>query len=186
MSMVTIRARRLSAAVAAMVVTLPGVAAADSSSFGDPTETSNPEDITRVSVEHAKKVVIVVKQRKMRGSGADLPAEATIAISTGSKYKGPEFLLEQTFYTEGGPNLRRTKGWDGPKGPLMDNCIADLEFKPGRDQIRYLVPRRCIDKPNAVRVNVKYRFFEPKGKRKVDYAPARRELGPAAHHAHHH
>ena len=176
---ITRRVGAVSVALATALTAAPGVAIADTSSFGDATETTNQEDITRVTVKHAKKVTIVVKQRKMRAGATDLPANAVIAISTGPKYKGPEYLIQQTFYTEGGPNLRRTKGWNGPRGPFL-KCTADIEFKPARDQIRFSVPRRCLGKPDAVRVNVKYRFFEPKGERKVDYAPARRTLGPVA------
>jgi hypothetical protein len=174
--------RRLGAAVAAaaaLTVITPGAAYAGTTSFDDPVETTNPEDIVRVSVTHAPRILTVrIKQQSMDQGGTDLPIHAVIAISTGPQYKGPEWLIEQAFYTEGGPNLRRTEGWSGPRGPFKD-CIADLRWNATKDVIRFSVPRRCIGRPSEVRVNVTYRFFEPVGARTVDHAPGRRVMGPA-------
>ena len=174
--------RRLGAAVAAaaaLVTITPGAAYAGTTSFNDDAETANPEDIVRVSVTHAPRILTVrVKQQSMEQGGTDLPIHAVIAISTGPRYPGPEWRIEQPFYTEGGPNLRRTEGWGGPKGPYSD-CIADLGWSATKDVIRFSVPRRCIGRPSEVRVNVKYRFFVPVGVRKVDHAPGRRDMGPA-------
>ncbi len=180
MTTIITHARRLAVglvAVATAAMFAPAVAVAGSSGFGDPTETANPEDITHVNVRNARHVAVTVKQQQMRRNGSDLPIRALISISTGPQYDGPEWLIQQSFYTEGGPNLRRTEGWDGPRGPFK-KCSADLKWRPSRDTIRFSVPRRCIDKPNEVQVNVTYRFFMPVGKRKIDYAPARRVLGP--------
>lgn len=174
--------RRLGAAVAAaaaLTVITPGAAYAGTTSFNDPVETMNPEDIVRVSVTHAPRILTVrVKQQSMERGGTDLPIHAVIAISTGPQYDGPEWLIEQEFYTEGHPNLRRTEGWNGPKGPYRD-CIAGLDYSAAKDVIRFSVPRRCIGRPSEVRVNVKYRFFEPVGASAVDHAPGRRVMGPA-------
>ena len=167
------------AAATALVTISTGAVYAGTTSFNDPAETANPEDIVRVSVTHAPRILTVrVKQQSMQQGGTDLPIHAVIAISTGPRYDGPEWLIEQPFYTEGGPNLRRTQGWGGPKGPYRD-CIAGLRWSATKDVIRFSVPRRCIGRPSKVRVNVKYRFFEPVGTRTVDHAPGRRVLGPA-------
>lgn len=154
-------------------------------SRADPADaTASLNDIRRVGVDHAeRRVRIKVKVTDLRrspGAGNGY-ASAGIYFDTDPGDKGPEYLLTTGLYSGMDYQLIEVEGFGTRTGEPM-SCGHRLTLDYRRDMVRGWVARKCLGKPDAVRVAVRmvdqYDASHPvvdwlKGKKKFTRAVAR-------------
>ena len=124
--------------------------------FNDPVgDAPRAIDITRVSVTKSaskKKIFVTLSGRNFKGNRTQI---ADTYFDTRRKDGGPEFRLTAFSRNDGdsrkGLFLLATERWSGGQRVRCGGALA--RFNTGRDKIRLAVPKACLERPKAVRVN---------------------------------
>lgn len=163
--------------VAALLASAAGSARADVGSFPDRRwDTSHPADIVRVQVEHADRVVVVLRHRDL--TFHDGPGYLRVAYDVGRAFDGPEFYVRIWYQTDRPIELRPAEGWGALHAKPLPGCTGETaRVSARRDVTRVGVPRSCLGDPPRVRVHLRLRPF-PGDDRRIDVAPAARTMGP--------
>jgi hypothetical protein len=134
-------------------------------------------DIVRVTVAKGSKVKVTLSGRNFTASRAQI---ADTYFDTRRGDAGPEFRFTAFSRNDGdnreGRFLLATERWAGGK---RVNCSgASARFNTGRDKIRLAVPKSCLRRPKAVRVNTAVwdvtDYTSTGWTGIVDYAPAKK------------
>jgi plasmid stabilization system protein ParE len=163
--------------VAAVLAATPGPASADASTFRDRRfDTRHPADIVAVKVEHAERIVVVVRHRNL--TFRDAPASLRLAYDTGPRFDGPEFWLRIAYQSDQTAELRATRGWARPAASPIPTCRGErASVSASNNTTRVSVPRSCFGNPRSVRVHARV-DLPPRDHRAPDVAPRSRTLGP--------
>lgn len=148
----------LAAAVAAGTLAFAAPANAESAHVTDPVDASaSLNDIRAVDVSNgAAKVRVKVKFTDLRRHSDAGPAGLQIFFDTfgGDSGTGPEYELATGLEEGTDYALAERAGWRGPTGdPLSCNVRLKLDYR--NDELRAATPRRCLDRPEYLRVGVK-------------------------------
>ncbi len=140
---------------AALPMALTPPASAESTVVLDPHASSAFTDIHKVTVDHASKRVFV------KISVDDIPdpdtitegGGATIYFDTDPDRPGPERALVLPLTLDSDWAVLKVKNWKTQDDPV--NCASSVDLNPGTDVAKTWVSRRCLGKPDEVRVAVR-------------------------------
>ena len=178
---VVVLALSTSALPAAQAVAMPETgekAAQTTRVFNDPVrDAPRAIDITRVSVTKSakqNKIYVTLTGRNFKSNRTQV---ADTYFDTRGKDAGPEFRLTAFSRNDGdnrkGRFLLATERWAGGKRVQCSGAVA--RFNTGRDKIRLAVPKACLERPRAVRVNTSVwdvtKYTDRGWKGFADYAP---------------
>jgi hypothetical protein len=138
-------------------------------------------DIARVTVSKGKKVRVILSGRNFKADRAQI---ADTYFDTRRGDAGPEYRLTAFSRNDGdnrkGRYLLATERWAG--GKRVHCSGASARFNTGRDKIRLAVPKSCLRRPKAVRVNTAVwdvtDYTNSGWTGLVDYAPAKKQWYP--------
>jgi hypothetical protein len=143
---------RLVAGVALVAALTPAVSAqADVERFRDARgDAGSSVDILRVRVDNStidrSKVVVAVQQKNVR-----LGDSITIYFDTRRADRGPEYSI--SAFVDSEYVMNRHEFWGRVGRPVPFECGYRLRIRD--DRSRAVIPRRCLGRPDEIRVAVK-------------------------------
>ena len=151
------RTTRLLAVVGGLALTigLAGPAAAETTTFDDGADTTaSLNDILRVRLNHGPgRVTVKIRFTDLRRHSRGGPASIGIFLDTNPDRRGPEFRLGSGLNEGTDFQLVRMRNWKPRGNPKTCNHDLALQFR--KDRLVFTVARRCIGRPDTVRVGAK-------------------------------
>ncbi|HLN76514.1 MAG TPA: hypothetical protein VK204_05670 [Nocardioidaceae bacterium] len=133
-----------------------GPAAAETAVFTDTRgDISHGADIQRVRVVNDDQVRVKVVHRNLVRSFRS-GSSVAVFIDTNRRHKGAEYLFHGGTYEGSDYALVRASGWkaaDGQAEPMR--CGYSMKLDYAKDTAFIRIDRACLDKPGAIRVEVK-------------------------------
>jgi len=131
---------------------LAGAASAQAVTIVDgPDASGSLGDIQAVTINHrAHRVVVTTEVADLRRTSTGGPSGLNIWLDTDRSNAGPEYVFRTGLQEGQDYTLMRTDGWRPTGDPLT--CDHRATFDWAADTVRFGVARRCLGRPDEVRV----------------------------------
>jgi hypothetical protein len=125
-------------------------------------------DVLSVGVKNFARVVVTARYENLRNGRS---GGWTVFVDTNKGRVGPEFGVTGGLSQGTDFSVYRTRHWKYASGPK--SCPLDMDVNYKRDTSTFVISRRCLDRPERVRVAVSAGKARPDGSWRRDWAPRR-------------